>query len=235
MNKITDLQSRIRELKTTTDSVILAHSYMSREIVEIADFTGDSYQISVNATTSRAGNIVLCGVRFMAETAKILNPEKRVFLPNPDAGCPMAEQLSREDLARIKQENPDRAVVAYINTTAELKELCDVCVTSSSAVNVVQNMTADKILFIPDPNLGEYVRQNCPDKDIITVGDGCPVHAAVTASEAESVKAANPNALLLVHPECPPEVLEFADFVGSTSAIMDFVEKSDKNEFIIGT
>jgi quinolinate synthase len=234
MNKITDIQNEINRLKHKTDACILAHSYMSREIIEIADHTGDSYQISVNAKHSRAQNIILCGVRFMAETAKILNAQKRVFLPNPNAGCPMAEQFTADDILKLKQSHPDRAVVAYINTTAELKKHCDVCVTSSSAVKIVQSMQAEKILFIPDCNLGDYIRRNV-SKDVMLVQGGCPVHQAVTADDVKTAKSRYPNALVLVHPECSPEVLESADFIGSTSAIMEYAGTSDKSEFIIGT
>jgi quinolinate synthase len=234
MNKITDLQSAIAELKRETDTCILAHSYMNREIIEVADHTGDSYKIAVDAKQSGNRNIVLCGVRFMAETAKILNSEKRVFLPNPIAGCPMAEQFSPEDIRKLKASEPERAVVAYVNTTAELKKLCDVCVTSSSAVKIVQALPAEKILFIPDCNLGNYIKRHVK-KDIKLVEGCCPVHAAVTLDDVNLAKSLYPNALLLVHPECQPEVLESADFIGSTSAIMDYAAASGKSEFIIGT
>lgn len=233
-NSIAQLQKEITRLKKTSDSCIIAHSYMNREIIEIADYTGDSYQISVNAMKSDARNIIVCGVRFMAETAKILNPSKRVFLPNPNAGCPMAEQFTAEDIIRLKEQHPERAVVAYINTTAELKKHCDVCVTSSSAMKIVENMKADKILFIPDSNLGDYVKRNTR-KDVMLIDGGCPVHAAVTPDDVRQVREQYPNAQLLVHPECPPEVLQAADFVGSTSAIMDYAKKQERGEFIIGT
>jgi quinolinate synthase len=232
---IKDLQSKITQLKQETDTCILAHSYQNREIIEIADHTGDSYKIAVDAMQSTAENIILCGVRFMAETAKILNEKKRVFLPNPHAGCPMAEQFTPEDIMRLIADEPDRAVVAYVNTTADLKKLCDVCVTSSSAIKIVNALESEKILFIPDCNLGDYIKQNCPDKNIRLVEGGCPYHAAVTIEDVEQVRALYPNAELLVHPECSPEVLEKADFIGSTSAIMDYAETSDKSEFIIGT
>jgi quinolinate synthase len=233
---ITEMQARIRELKQATDTAVLAHSYQAREILEVADISGDSYQLSISARDAGQRNLILCGVRFMAETAKILNRGKRVFLANSDAGCPMAEQLTPEALTELKSAEPDRAVVAYINTTAELKKLCDVCVTSSGAVQIVRNMDADKILFIPDCNLGDYIKKQVPEKDIKLIEGGCcPVHAAVTADDVKAVKAQHPHAPVLVHPECKPEVLELADYIGSTTGIMEYARNSDEREFIIGT
>lgn len=171
----------------------------------------------------------------MAETVKILCPEKRVLLPEPDAGCPMAEQLDRETLLKLKEKYPDHAVAAYINTTAELKTLCDVCVTSSSAAKIIKKMPEEKILFIPDRNLGGYIAAQCPEKTIVTVNGCCPTHAQFTAKDVEKAKKSHPNALFLVHPECAAEVVEKADFVGSTTEIMSFAKSSDKSEFIIGT
>ena len=171
----------------------------------------------------------------MAETVKILCPEKRVLLPEADAGCPMAEVLDREMLSQLKERYPDHAVVAYINTTAELKTLCDVCVTSSSAPKIIKRMPENKILFIPDRNLGGYIAKQCPEKEIVTVQGCCPTHAKFNARDVEKAKAAHPNALFLVHPECDPEVVKFADFVGSTTEIMNHAKKSDAAEFIIGT
>ncbi|MDR0223040.1 MAG: quinolinate synthase NadA [Oscillospiraceae bacterium] len=232
---IKELQNKITELKNAVNAVILAHSYQSREIVEIADYTGDSFQLSVWARDAGADNIILCGVRFMAETAKILNPEKRVYLPNPLAGCPMAEQFSPDEIRQLKKREPDRAVVAYINTTAELKKLCDVCVTSSSAVRIIERMEAEKILFIPDANLGDYVKKRVSNKDIMLIRGGCPVHAAATLEDLREAKALRPDALALVHPECDPAVVEAADYVGSTSGIAEFAKNSPNREFIIGT
>ena len=171
----------------------------------------------------------------MAETAKMLSPDKRVFLANSLAGCPMAEQMEAEFIQRIKEQEPDRAVVAYINTTASLKAVCDVCVTSSSALKIVRAMDAEKILFIPDCNLGDYVKRNVPEKDIKLLQGGCPVHASVTVSDLENAKKLHPNALGLVHPECIPAVTQQADYAGSTSGIMNYAKKSDAKEFIIGT
>ena len=232
---IKDIQTEIIKLKKETNTAILAHSYQGREIIEIADFTGDSYKLSVDAKGVDADNILFCGVHFMAETAKMLSPDKRVFLANSLAGCPMAEQMEAEFIQRIKEQEPDRAVVAYINTTASLKAVCDVCVTSSSALKIVRAMDAEKILCIPDCNLGDYVKRNVPEKDIKLLQGGCPVHASVTVSDLENAKKLHPNALVLVHPECIPAVTQQADYAGSTSGIMNYAKKSDAKEFIIGT
>ena len=232
---VREMQDIILKLKKETNTAILAHSYQAREIVEIADFTGDSYKLSVDATKTDADNIIFCGVHFMAETAKMLSPGKRVFLANKNAGCPMAEQMDRDMIAQIKASEPDRTVVAYINTTASLKTVCDVCVTSSSALKIVKALDSDKILFIPDCNLGGWVKKQLPEKDIKLLQGGCPTHAAVTVNDVKKAKAEHPDALFLVHPECVPAVTELADYVGSTSGIMDFAKRSDAREFIIGT
>jgi quinolinate synthase len=232
---IHQLQEEIIRLKKEQDVCILAHSYQAREIVEIADFTGDSFQLSVMAEKAPQKTVIMCGVRFMAETVKILSPDKTVLLANPFAGCPMAEQIEPELVEQFKEKNPDYTVVAYINTTAALKTVCDVCVTSSSAVKIVNHLENDHILFLPDCNLGHYVATQVPEKSIKTLQGGCPIHAAVTVKDVQQAKENHPGALLLVHPECVPAVVALADFVGSTSAIMDFAKESENTEFIIGT
>jgi len=232
---IKDLQDKILKLKKEKDVCILAHSYMSEEICEIADFTGDSYALSLKAKTAPQGTVLMCGVRFMAETVKMLSPQKKVILSHPDAGCPMAEQMDREIIAEVKKSYPDYAVVAYINTTAKLKTIADVCVTSSSAVKICRAIPQQNILFIPDINLGSYVRSQVPEKKFKLLSGGCPTHARMEKADIIAAKAAHPQALFLAHPECRPEVVEYADYVGSTSGIMDFAEKSSAGEFIIGT
>ena len=233
---IKDIQQEILKLKKEKDICILAHSYQSEDILEIADFAGDSYALSVKASKVPNKTLIMCGVRFMAETAKLLSPEKTVFLANPDAGCPMAEQFTKEYIQELRNnEYKDYAVVAYINTTTELKTVCDVCVTSSSAVKIVKNMPEQNILFIPDCNLGAYVAEKCPEKNIRLLNGGCPVHAAIKVEEALEAKKKHPDALLLVHPECKKEVTDLADFAGSTADIMNFAKESDAKEFIIGT
>lgn len=230
-----DIQEKIIKLKRERDVCILAHSYMSEEICEVADFTGDSYALSLKAKTAPHSAVIMCGVRFMAETVKMLSPQKKVILANPEAGCPMAEQFDREVIADVKKRYPDYAVVAYVNTTAELKTIADVCVTSSSAVKICRAIPEKNILFIPDINLGTYVKEQVPEKNFKLLSGGCPTHAKIEKDDVLAAKWAHPNALFLVHPECRPEVVGFADFVGSTSGIMDYAEKSDKKEFIIGT
>ncbi|MCL1903884.1 MAG: quinolinate synthase NadA [Oscillospiraceae bacterium] len=232
--KLSQAQADIMRLKQEKDICILAHSYQAREIIEVADFSGDSYQLSVFAAKAPQKTVIMCGVRFMAETVKLLSPDKTVILANPEAGCPMAEQIDKEYVSRLKREN-DYTIVAYINTTAALKTVCDVCVTSSSAVDIVDKIDNKNILFLPDRNLGAYVAAKLPHKSIKLLDGGCPVHEAVSGIEAKKAKAAHPNSELLVHPECISEVAELADFIGSTSAIMDYVIGSDKTEFIIGT
>ena len=232
---IHELQQEILRLKKETDTCILAHSYQAREILEIADVAGDSFALSQAAAKQPQKNMLLCGVRFMAETVKLLAPEKAVHLCNPRAGCPMAEQFTRSALEAIMRDYPGYTVVAYINTTAELKTLCDVCVTSSSAVKIVRALPNRNIIFIPDCNLGAYVASQVPEKNIVLLQGGCPIHAAVEAEEARAAKAAHPDALLLVHPECVPAVAALADYVGSTAGIMQYAKKSDALEFIIGT
>lgn len=233
---LNDIQKEIVRLKKEKDICILAHSYQSEDILEVADYTGDSFALSVKAANAPNKTLIMCGVRFMAETAKLLSPEKTVYLANPDAGCPMAEQFSKEYIQKLRDdEYKDHAVVAYINTTTELKTVCDVCVTSSSAVKIVKKLPDKDILFIPDCNLGAFVAEQCPEKNIRLLNGGCPVHAAITKEEAEEAKKKHPQALLLVHPECKKEVTALADFAGSTADIMNFAKNSDAKEFIIGT
>ncbi len=232
---IREMQDEIMRLKKENDICILAHSYQSHDIVEVADFTGDSYALSKLAAEVPNKTVIMCGVRFMAETVKMLSPDKKVILSSPEAGCPMAEQMDRELIENVKKQFADYTVVAYINTTAELKTVCDVCVTSSSAVKIVGAIENKNILFIPDCNLASFVAKQLPEKNIKFLQGGCPVHAAITKAQAVSAKEKHPGALLLVHPECRPEVAELADYVGSTSGIMDFARKSDAKEFIIGT
>lgn len=232
---IKELQEEIIRLKKEKDICILAHSYQTKDVTEIADFTGDSFQLSVIAEKAPQSTVIMCGVRFMAETVKLLSPQKTVYLANPTAGCPMAEQMDKAFIEQIKSQYPDYTVVAYINTTTDLKTVCDVCVTSSSAVKIVKQLPNKNILFIPDCNLGSYVAEQVPEKNIKLLQGGCPIHGKIPASDAKQAKEQYPNAEFLVHPECVPEVVAYADFVGSTSAIMDYAMKSDKKDFIIGT
>lgn len=233
--RIRDVQDEIIRLKKEKEFCILAHTYMAHDICEIADFVGDSYALSVKAKSVRQKNVLMCGVRFMAETVKILSPEKRVILSHREAGCPMAEQFTPEYVTEYKKKFPDCKVVAYINTTAALKTVCDVCVTSSSALKIVKNMDCNRILFIPDENLGSYVARNCPEKEIVTLKGGCPIHGGVTEADVLKAKKEHPNAKLLVHPECTYDVVKHADMLGSTKEIIDFAVESEDEEFIVGT
>lgn len=230
-----ELQDEILRLKKENDVCILAHAYQSHDIWEVADFVGDSYGLSQQAAKASQQNVLMCGVRFMAETVKILSPEKKVLLSNPQAGCPMAAQMDPEMILAVKEQYPDYTVVVYINTTAELKTLCDVCVTSSSAVKIIKNIKNDKILFIPDCNLGEWVAGQVPEKTVKLLQGGCPTHVRMTVKDVKKARALHPDALLLVHPECLPSVSKMADYIGSTTGIMDYAKKSEAKEFIIGT
>ena len=230
-----ELQDEIIRLKKEKDICILAHAYQSHDIWELADYVGDSYGLSVQAAKAAQSTVLMCGVRFMAETVKILSPQKRVLLSNSNAGCPMAEQMDVELISGVKKMYPDYTVVAYINTTSELKTICDVCVTSSSAVQIVKNIENKNILFIPDCNLGKWVADQVPEKNIKLLQGGCPTHVRMSKRDVEKARKAHPDALLLVHPECLPEVSGLADYRGSTTGIMDYAKKSDAKEFIIGT
>lgn len=232
---VREMQDEIIRLKKEKDVCILAHAYQSRDVIEVADFMGDSFGLSEQAAKAPQQTVIMCGVRFMAETVKILSPEKTVYLSASGAGCPMAEQMTPEAILELKKQYPKAAVVAYINTTAELKTVCDVCVTSASALKIVESLPQKDVIFIPDINLGSYIASKLPEKNIITVQGGCPYHASVTEAEAVYAKQAHPEAELLVHPECKAEVVKHADFVGSTTAIISYAKKSDKKEFIIGT
>ncbi|MBO7054382.1 MAG: quinolinate synthase NadA [Bacteroidales bacterium] len=232
---IHEIQAEIRRLKREKSICILAHAYQSHDIWEVADYVGDSFGLSQKAAESDADTVLMCGVRFMAETVKILSPQKRVILANGEAGCPMAEQISVDLLRSLKEKYPDHTVVSYINTTTQLKTLTDVCVTSSSAVKIVQNIQNDKILFIPDCNLGSWVQKQIPEKQFQFVPGGCPTHLLIMPKNVEQARQKHPNALVLVHPECAEKVVELADYVGSTTQIMDFAKQSPATEFIIGT
>lgn len=230
-----DLQEAILKLKKEKDVCILAHAYQTQDILEVADFVGDSFALSRQAQTVPQQNLLMCGVRFMAETAKILSPDKKVTLSHPDAGCPMAEQLTVEELRELKKQYPKAAVVAYINTTSALKTECDICVTSASALNIVKNLPNEEILFIPDCNLGSWIEKQVPEKTFHFIKGGCPVHMRITPEDVIQAKAKHPNALVLVHPECKKEVTELSDYAGSTTGIMKFAANNEAKEFIIGT
>lgn len=230
-----DIKDKILELKKQKNAIILAHNYQPDEVQEIADIVGDSFALSKAAKETDFNVIIFCGVKFMAETAKILSPQKCVLLPAPDAGCPMADMITEKDILRLKEQHPDAAVVCYVNTSAEVKAVSDICCTSSNAVKVVKALPQKKIIFVPDRNLAHYVASFVPEKEIIIFDGHCIVHNNILVSDVEKARAAVPDALLLVHPECPPDVVKLADFAGSTAQIIDFIKNSDKEKFIIGT
>lgn len=225
----------IQALKQKHNAILLSHYYQPPEIQDIADYVGDSLELSRKAKNANNAVIVCCGVWFMAETAKILNPDKTVLIPEPNAGCPMADMVIPEDIQRLRQEYPNAAVVCYVNSSAEIKAHSDICCTSSNAVKIVQSLKEDQIIFVPDQNLGHYVSTQVPDKKIIFHSGYCPTHHRMAPDHVCSARAAHPNATILVHPECPPSVISQADYVGSTAQMIDFVAKSHEKEYIIGT
>lgn len=226
---------QIQALKKEKNAVILAHYYVPDEVQEIADYIGDSFYLSKVAATTDADVLVLCGVSFMGESARILNPEKTVLLPDMEADCPMAHMADREKIQELKKQYEDLAVVCYINSTAELKTCADVCVTSANALEIVRALPNRHIFFIPDENLGRYVASKIPDKHFIFNDGHCPVHARLSREAVERAKKEHPGAEVLVHPECVPEVLALADYIGSTSGIIRYAGGSSCKSFIICT
>lgn len=224
----------IRRLKAERDAILLVHNYQPGEIQDIADITGDSLELSRAAATMKGEVIVFCGVDFMAETAAILSPQKTVLLPSEDACCPMAQMIGPGELKLAKEKHPDAAVVCYVNSSAEVKAESDICCTSSNAVKVVNSVKQDEILFVPDKNLGRYA-QRFTKKKILPWEGFCYVHDRITPAQVAQAREAYPDAVLLVHPECRPEVIDMADHVASTSGIIKEVCTSKAREFIIGT
>ncbi len=229
------LKDKIKQLKEEKNAVILAHYYVDKDVQEIADYIGDSFYLSKVATKVDAESIIFCGVEFMGESAKVLNPEKRVFMPEATADCPMAHMATVEEINKVKEEYDDVAVVCYINSTAELKSHADVCVTSSNAVNIVKKLPNKNIFFIPDRNLGSFVAAQVPEKNFIFNNGCCPRHVNMTADMVVAAKNKYPNAKVAVHPECTADVVALADYAGSTSGIIDYVVETPGDEFIIGT
>lgn len=229
-----NILEEINKLKKEKNAIILVHNYQRPEIQNIADCLGDSLGLAREAAKTDARIIVFCGVRFMAETAKILSPKKTVIIPRKDAGCPMADMITAEDLRRLKRNYPDAKVVSYVNTNADVKAESDICCTSANAVKVVKNISAKRIIFTPDKNLAAYC-QRFVDKEIIPWNGYCYVHEKIREEEVCLAKEKFPDALLLVHPECNPSVIDLADEVLSTSGMVSFAKKSGKKRFLIGT
>ncbi len=229
------MKEEIEQLKKEKNAVILAHYYVPKEVQEIADFVGDSYYLSKKARETEAEIIVFAGVSFMGESAKILNPKKKVLLPDAEADCAMAHMASAKKVQEMREKYEDLAVVCYINSTAVLKTVSDVCVTSSNAVKIVKALPNKNIFFIPDENLGSYVAKQVPEKNILLNDGYCPVHKQITVETVRQAKAKHPQAEFLAHPECTEEILAEADFIGSTSGIINYAKQSSKKEFLIGT
>ncbi|DAC73401.1 MAG TPA: quinolinate synthase [Thermoplasmata archaeon] len=229
------LPQQILELKKKHHAVILAHNYQSPQIQDIADFVGDSLDLSLKAMKTDAEIIVFCGVDFMAESAKILNPEKTVILPDKTANCPMAEMVDAESLGWLKKEHPGAEVVAYINTTADVKALADICCTSANGVKIVKSRKAKKIIFVPDRNLGLFIQKQAPEKEMILWPGICRTHHDIKKEDIILLKKKHPHAEVLVHPECQPEIIELADFAFSTNGMVTHAKTSPVKEFIIGT
>ena len=229
------MKEKIERLKKEKNAVILTHYYAPAEAQEIADYVGDSFYLAKIAKKSTAEIIVFCGVSFMGESAKILNPDKKVLMPDLTADCPMAHMVDEGKIEQMRKEYDDLAVVCYINSTAEIKCKSDVCVTSSNAVKIVRSLPNKNIFFIPDRNLGRYVAEKVPEKNII-VNDGCcPIHAAITVEQLKKVKNEHPTAPILIHPECESELLAISDFIGSTAEIIDYAKNNSQKELIICT
>lgn len=225
----------IKRLKVEKNAVILAHNYQIPEIQDVADIVGDSLKLSQEAANTEADMIIFCGVHFMAESAKILSPDKKVILPARDAGCPMADMITPEKIRNFRSEHPGVPVVCYVNTSAEVKAECDIAVTSSNALKIVKGLNVDKILFVPDKNLGDYINNQLDDVEVISWQGFCITHERVKPEEIIKARLAKPGVKILVHPECNPKVVELADFVGSTSAIINYVKEAEDEAFIIGT
>ncbi len=230
-----DLIEKINKLKKEKNAIILAHCYQNIEVDEVADYVGDSLYLSRVATNNDAKIIIFAGVYFMAETAKILSPNKKVILPRIEAGCLMADMITADKLKEFKAKYPNLPVVCYINSTAGVKAESDICCTSANAVKVLESLDSDKVLFVPDKGLGSYIDSKIEDKQVICYEGFCPIHWEVTSKEVEEKKNKYPDALTLVHPESCPEVIKLADFVGSTTAIMKYAKESNNKQFIIVT
>ena len=230
-----EIKQQIAALKKEKDAVILAHYYVDGPVQEIADFVGDSYYLAKKATTVSERVIIFCGVSFMGESAKILNPDKKVVMADETADCPMAHMVDVDRIKEVRQQYPDVAVVCYVNSTAEIKAASDVCVTSSNAIKIVKNLPNHNIFFIPDNNLGRYVAKQLPDRHFIFNDGFCHVHKSIHREDVLKAKEVYPEALVLAHPECTEDTLELADFIGSTSQIIDYVTESPEKVFIICT
>jgi quinolinate synthase len=230
-----DIIERIQQLKKERNAVLLAHLYQRGEVQDAADFVGDSFELARKAAETQADAIVFCGVYFMAESAKILNPGKQVLLPVLEAGCPMADMATPEGVRALRGKYPEAAVVCYVNSSAAVKAESDICCTSSNAVRIVKSLPNRQVIFVPDRNLGNFVALNATEKEVVLYAGYCPTHERVTVEDVRKAREAMPGAPVLVHRECPPAVVAASDYAGSTAQIINWVSKSDNSEFIIGT
>lgn len=228
-----ELFGKIKELAKQKNAVILTHIYQRLEVQRVADFVGDSLMLSKQAQDTNADIIVFCGVHFMAETAKLLSPEKKVLLPDIQSGCPMADMINVDDLKAFKAEHPGAPVVCYVNSSAAVKAESDICCTSTNAVDIVKSLNAKEVIFVPDKGLGEWVQYKVPETKLHIYDGFCPTHWQITSAEVDKQRMINPEAVIIAHPECDPEVWRRADFVGSTSQIYKFVENSAGRKFVI--
>lgn len=229
------IREEINKWKKERDAVILAHYYVEPDVQEMADYIGDSFYLSKVAAGLSNRTLVFAGVSFMGESAKLLNPDKAVLLPELEADCPMAHMVTKEEIEKVRAEYEDLAVVCYINSTVEVKSWCDVSVTSANAVKIVKNLPNRNVLFVPDQNLGRYVAEQVPEKNVMLVSGYCPVHHFMEADDIQALREAHPEAQVLAHPECGQSLLAQADYIGSTSGILNYAAKSEKKEFIIAT
>ncbi len=225
----------IARIKKEKDAVIIAHNYMIPQVQDLADFTGDSLELSRKAAATKEKIIVFCGVLFMAETAKILSPGKKVLIPRKDAGCPLADCINVEQVKEYREKYPDAIIIGYVNTNADVKAMLDICVTSANAVDIVKKAPGKRVVFLPDANLGAWVKKHVPEKEIIIHRGGCNVHQRFTKDEVLQARRIHPDAQILAHPEAGMDVLELADYVASTSAMIKYVKESSGKKFIIGT
>ena len=230
-----NFKEEITYLKKEKQALILAHYYQRPEIQDIADAVGDSYYLSKLAKDSKENTVVFCGVKFMAESAKILSPDKTILLPNIDAGCPMADMADSTEVLELKKVHPDAAVICYINSSTEVKALCDVCVTSSNALKIIRNVPNHKILFIPDKNLGQYLQERLPEKEFILWDGYCITHKKVLPEYITKIKEIKPEVKVLVHPECEKHVRDLGDFIGSTGEIISYATDNSFKEYLIVT
>lgn len=234
IGEYTKLAEKLQELKKIRKAVILAHNYQVAEVQDVADYVGDSFELSRIAAKTDAEVLVFCGVKFMAESAKILSPNKKVLLPVRDAGCPLADMANVEKIKKMREKYPNAAVVAYVNSSAAVKAKSDICCTSSNAVKIVNSLKEDTVIFLPDKNLGSYVADHT-DKKIIMWNGYCPVHNSITVEDVKKAKMEHPDAEILIHPECQNEVLEMCDYVGSTAGILKYAKESNSKSFVVGT